>query len=194
MLEVLLGGLLGLLLLGLAVHLLFMAFRTLARDSARTELQQSATLALDSLAADLRQSAPESISLGGGWEGLSQGTRAIGVDRIASVSADVARLYEPCLIVYSWDPQEKLLTRQEVRTPLSLFADPRRPVRMTPAELADVDAPRRILARGVVDFQAGDSSGLIGQPFPLRLSLEREVPYGRKVERFTLIRDVFLTN
>jgi type II secretory pathway pseudopilin PulG len=191
LLEVLVAGTLGLLLLGLLTSLLVPGLRSTTRGTVQAELAQQGMVVTSCLAADLQSTAVSGVATdaAAGYARLSAHP-VVGL--LGSGNLEWARR----LVVYSWGGPNTTLLRQEWSAPgppaLAVTSSaPFRPTRGQLASLASSGRPGRTLATGVERFQLT----LAGSAARLTLALVRPAGGpGQPAQRLELTRTVSLRN
>lgn len=197
LIETLVAGAVGLLLLDVLISLFVPSMRMSIRGSVRVEMEQQAVMALERLAADLRGCGRTSLTMtptGGAGATLS-------IQRIKDVLSDGTQAWDTNLIVYAWSGPNGTLTRKVVDA--SRVGVPVTNTRPAPVDLASLPtlaaAPSdqsSVLATGVAQFSVapGPSNGS-SEPVTLTILLLRDAATGEQTpETFTLTRTVALRN
>lgn len=182
LLEVLLSGVLGLMLLILLTRVFLPMSKGLVRGTDQSALQQSAMTALKDLQRTLVLTPPQAANLGNGG-------RTLTLQPLQSVNASGRQLFATDLTVYTYDPAARKLYRR----PGGLSLNDRLAYRPGAPELVSLSSPhpnQRVLCSEVERFAVT----LAGETVTVELELVRKAPDGGVPERFSLKRTVLLRN
>lgn len=182
LLEVLLSGVLGLMLLILLMRVFLPMSKGLVRGTDQSALQQSAMTALKELQKTLLLTPAQAANLGNGGRTLS-------LQPLQSVNASGRQLFATDLTVYWYDP----VARKLYRRPGGLTLNDRLAYRPTTPELVSLASPhpqQRTLCSEVESFGVT----LDAETVTVALELVRKAPDGGVPERFSLKRTVLLRN
>jgi hypothetical protein len=193
--EVLVGAVVSMAVLGLAMLLLIPTLRASARGSTHAEMENQALLLSSLLCRDMDGSVPQGVS-------LSSDGHTVAFMPIQDLLDAGTLVWLPQFNVYTWDGQSVLRRVWYAPGPPSMgTVDGSTALRLTDVQMSALSSTTtletRILASGVTAFALaqGGPAPSVTDAITLSVSLQRQAASGRAVpEAFTLTRSFSFRN
>ncbi len=201
LLEIMIAGSLGLLVLGYVTYLLVQTTRSSLRAQAQVGLQQLALTTMNRLVRDLQSSTPAGIT----WEPDLGPThlRVLAIQPLLDVDGDGLPIYaDTHLLTYAFDPALRSLRRREWLPPQTMPVplSNTNPSRLTNSQLLGCLSTNQFsLETSVPNLNSFQFSNPypppnLGNPFELDLGFRQHVVSGTQDEAFSVQRVVVLRN